>query len=95
MVGVPGKYKGCETCRRRRVKVSLVADIRRPEPFTHNRQCSNERPYCSNCVNSGRQCEGYERERVFITGTEVYTWDPAADGGRGAGRVAERGARFA
>ncbi|PFH61092.1 hypothetical protein XA68_18246 [Ophiocordyceps unilateralis] len=32
MVGVPGKYKGCETCRRRR-------------------------------------CEGYERERVFITGT--------------------------
>jgi len=69
MVGVPGKYKGCETCRRRRVKVSLVADIRRPEPFTHNRQCSNERPYCSNCVNSGRQCEGYERERVFITGT--------------------------
>ncbi|POR37959.1 Putative D-lactate dehydrogenase, mitochondrial [Tolypocladium paradoxum] len=51
MVGVPGKYKGCETCRRRRVK------------------CSNERPYCSNCTNNGRQCEGYERERVFITGT--------------------------
>ncbi|KAF4506816.1 hypothetical protein G6O67_006859 [Ophiocordyceps sinensis] len=51
MVGVPGKYKGCETCRRRRVK------------------CSNERPICNNCVNSGRQCEGYERERVFITGT--------------------------
>ncbi|XP_044724341.1 fungal zn(2)-Cys(6) binuclear cluster domain-containing protein [Hirsutella rhossiliensis] len=51
MVGVPGKYKGCETCRRRRVK------------------CSNERPFCNNCVNTGRQCEGYERERVFITGT--------------------------
>ncbi|PUB28993.1 imidazolonepropionase-like amidohydrolase [Promicromonospora sp. AC04] len=34
-------------------------------------------------------------ERVFITGTEVYTWDPAADGGRGAGRVLERSARFA
>jgi imidazolonepropionase-like amidohydrolase len=32
---------------------------------------------------------------VFITGTEVYTWDPAADGGRGAGRVVERAARFA
>ncbi|PHH68475.1 hypothetical protein CDD82_531 [Ophiocordyceps australis] len=51
MVGVPGKYKGCETCRRRRVK------------------CSNERPFCRNCLNGGRQCEGYERERVFITGT--------------------------
>jgi imidazolonepropionase-like amidohydrolase len=34
-------------------------------------------------------------EHVFITGTEVYTWDPAADGGRGAGRVVERSARFA
>jgi imidazolonepropionase-like amidohydrolase len=34
-------------------------------------------------------------ERVFITGTEVYTWDPAADGGRGAGRVVDRSARFA
>ncbi|KAF5555047.1 d-lactate dehydrogenase (cytochrome) [Fusarium mexicanum] len=32
-------------------------------------QCSNERPYCQKCVSSGRQCEGYERERVFITGT--------------------------
>lgn len=34
-------------------------------------------------------------ERVFITGTEVYAWDPEADGGRGAGRVVERSARFA
>lgn len=34
-------------------------------------------------------------ERVFITGTEVYTWDPAADDGRGAGRVRERVSRFA
>jgi len=34
-------------------------------------------------------------ERVFITGTEVYAWDPTADGGRGAGRVVERSARFA
>ena len=34
-------------------------------------------------------------ERVFITGTEVYSWDPAADAGRGAGRVVERTARFA
>ncbi|KAM3463371.1 hypothetical protein MY5147_009686 [Beauveria neobassiana] len=51
MVGVPGKYKGCETCRRRRVT------------------CTNERPYCRKCIASGRECEGYERERVFITGT--------------------------
>ncbi|PNY28229.1 D-lactate dehydrogenase, mitochondrial [Tolypocladium capitatum] len=70
MVGVPGKYKGCETCRRRRVKVWTAA-CSRPRPTTDDptRQCSNERPCCSNCANSGRQCEGYERERVFITGT--------------------------
>ncbi|MFC8599521.1 amidohydrolase [Isoptericola sp. NPDC057191] len=34
-------------------------------------------------------------EHVFVTGTEVYTWDPAAEGGRGAGRVVERSERFA
>lgn len=32
-------------------------------------QCSNERPFCQNCIKAGKQCEGYERERVFITGT--------------------------
>ncbi|GAA4716672.1 amidohydrolase [Isoptericola chiayiensis] len=34
-------------------------------------------------------------EHVFVTGTEVYTWDAEADGGRGAGQVVERSARFA
>ncbi|WP_402469819.1 amidohydrolase [Isoptericola aurantiacus] len=33
-------------------------------------------------------------EHVLVTGTEVYTWDAAADGGRGAGVVVERSARF-
>ncbi len=33
-------------------------------------------------------------EHVLITGTEVYTWDPAGDGGRGTGRVRERLERF-
>ncbi|MBD5785693.1 amidohydrolase [Cellulosimicrobium terreum] len=33
-------------------------------------------------------------EHVFVTGTEVYTWDREANDGRGAGRVVERGARF-
>ncbi|KAK3985518.1 hypothetical protein QBC44DRAFT_155685 [Cladorrhinum sp. PSN332] len=51
MVGVPGKFKGCNTCRARRVK------------------CDNERPFCRKCVDSGRECAGYERETVFIIGT--------------------------
>jgi imidazolonepropionase-like amidohydrolase len=33
-------------------------------------------------------------ERVFITGTEVYTWDTDANGGLGGGRVVERSERF-
>ena len=85
MVGVPGKYKGCETCRLRRVKVrwDFAYHLLPPPPHpgllslrtTTNKifwpvlQCSNERPYCQKCIKSGRQCEGYERERVFITGT--------------------------
>ncbi|KAM7196032.1 hypothetical protein V8F20_007226 [Naviculisporaceae sp. PSN 640] len=51
MVGVPGKYKGCNTCRTRRVK------------------CDNERPFCRKCLDTGRTCDGYKRETVFIIGT--------------------------
>lgn len=28
-----------------------------------------EKPFCQKCLNTGRECLGYERERVFITGT--------------------------
>ncbi|KAI1828198.1 hypothetical protein F4861DRAFT_170917 [Xylaria intraflava] len=52
MVGVPGKYKGCNTCRLRRVK------------------CDNSRPFCKKCIDYGRECGGYERETVFIIGTQ-------------------------
>ncbi|GAW24838.1 hypothetical protein ANO14919_144320 [Xylariales sp. No.14919] len=52
MVGVPGKYKGCNTCRVRRVK------------------CDNTRPFCKKCTDYGRECAGYERETVFIVGTQ-------------------------
>ena len=33
-------------------------------------------------------------EHVLVTGTEVFTWDPEAGGGLGAGRVRERAERF-
>jgi hypothetical protein len=35
----------------------------------HPVQCDNERPKCKKCANTGRECEGYERNRVFIVGT--------------------------
>ncbi|KAI1816229.1 hypothetical protein GGS20DRAFT_595597 [Poronia punctata] len=52
MVGVAGKYKGCNTCRARRVK------------------CDNTRPFCRKCTDYNRECGGYERETVFIVGTQ-------------------------
>ena len=32
-------------------------------------QCDNQRPFCKKCIDSGRDCQGYERETVFIIGT--------------------------
>ncbi|OTB04970.1 hypothetical protein M426DRAFT_261330 [Hypoxylon sp. CI-4A] len=54
MVGVPGKYKGCNTCRARRVA------------------CDNGRPFCKKCTDYGRECGGYERETIFIVGTQQH-----------------------
>ncbi|KAM0334395.1 hypothetical protein ACHAQA_001421 [Verticillium albo-atrum] len=31
--------------------------------------CDNQRPKCKRCMDGGRECAGYERERVFITAT--------------------------
>ncbi|KAK3322457.1 hypothetical protein B0H66DRAFT_204818 [Apodospora peruviana] len=33
------------------------------------KQCDNERPFCRKCIDSGRTCDGYKRETVFIIGT--------------------------
>jgi hypothetical protein len=62
MVGVPGRSRGCNTCRKRKVKV------RRPAlPFARlPAQCSLETPVCSVCANSKRVCLGYARERIFL-----------------------------
>ncbi|KAL2259324.1 hypothetical protein VTK26DRAFT_7041 [Humicola hyalothermophila] len=31
--------------------------------------CDNARPFCRKCIDTGRECAGYERETVFIIGT--------------------------
>lgn len=36
-------------------------------------QCDQERPYCTPCLKSGTQCEGYERERVFVNYKDAST----------------------
>jgi hypothetical protein len=34
--------------------------------LTDDRQCDQEQPACKRCVKAGRQCPGYQRERLFI-----------------------------
>jgi hypothetical protein len=65
MVGVPGKSKGCSTCRRRKKGVSHYYH------HEHRRlklavQCDQKRPSCGQCATGGYLCGGYERERTFI-----------------------------
>ncbi|KAG0651556.1 Aspercryptin biosynthesis cluster-specific transcription regulator atnN [Hyphodiscus hymeniophilus] len=57
MVGIPGKSKGCHTCRRRKIKLIIVL------------QCDLEEPNCNRCRQSGRECEGYKRGAVFLNRT--------------------------
>lgn len=70
MVGVPGKYKGCNTCRARRVKVSGRLPPSCPSDSDHG-QCDNQRPECKKCTNSSRRCLGYKREQIFIVSTRA------------------------
>ncbi|KAI0020198.1 hypothetical protein F4780DRAFT_384331 [Xylariomycetidae sp. FL0641] len=48
MVGVPGKSKGCSTCRSRK------------------KGCDRKQPACTQCLNAGLECGGYQRQRVFL-----------------------------
>ncbi len=86
MVGVPGKFKGCETCRLRRREGGRPTPSPSPGRLPLSRpsdagagaavlQCDNGRPFCKKCIDTGRDCAGYERETVFIIGTPE-------DGGR-------------
>ncbi|KAL0261775.1 hypothetical protein SLS55_003207 [Diplodia seriata] len=51
MVGVPGRSKGCATCRKRK------------------KGCDLQRPGCGQCLRSGLECGGYDRQRIFINHT--------------------------
>ena len=73
MVGVPGKSKGCTTCRRRKIRVSNLPYFL----FCHQDQadhqlkfqCDLQQPFCKTCTKSRRVCEGYKRFPVFLNRT--------------------------
>lgn len=65
MVGVPGRSKGCVTCRLRKKGVS------RNEPVEHARkliraQCDLRKPDCGTCEARGITCGGYDTDRMFV-----------------------------
>lgn len=67
MVGVPGRSKGCGTCRKRKIAVGSSTSNewrKRPNPRP---QCSGDRPECIQCRKSSRVCGGYYQDRVFVT----------------------------
>jgi hypothetical protein len=65
MPGAPWRSQGCNTCRRRKVKVCnptiTAAIVNRYPP-----QCDGERPHCARCLRGGHRCDGYDRSRKFV-----------------------------
>ena len=84
MVGVPGRSKGCGTCKRRKLGVGFLT-------FRHYLvslgpcllifQCDLQRPTCGQCARSHRTCDGYAQYPVFInfgaTASEQQQQQPA------------------
>lgn len=52
-----GPSKGCQICRKRRVRVSKAAT--ELNPFFDIRKCDLVRPACGNCVRRKQVCTGY------------------------------------
>lgn len=70
MVGVPGKSKGCATCRRRKIRVSISPYRSSHEALCScETQCDLQEPACRKCTQSGRECEGYARYPIFLNRT--------------------------
>ncbi|CUS12718.1 unnamed protein product [Tuber aestivum] len=75
MVGVPGRSKGCNTCRKRKIGVSHLSSqfmhlIHEPRLLEWKvAKCDQKRPECGNCIKSNRVCAGYHRAVVFRNAT--------------------------
>lgn len=65
MVAVPGRSKGCHTCRKRRIKCGRSISPCRLRT-TIVEVCLDERkPSCQRCSKAGYTCAGYERPLEF------------------------------
>ncbi|KAF2261723.1 hypothetical protein CC78DRAFT_499687, partial [Lojkania enalia] len=57
MVGVPGRSKGCSTCRTRKKK-AIFANVAL--------QCDLQEPTCGNCIKGKFVCGGYRRDMIVV-----------------------------
>src|ERR1700761_2013582 len=74
MVGVAGKSRSCDKCRKRRVKVRTHPPgkmILTPFLAYLCSQCDFVRPFCGRCVKANLTCGGYEREILFLNRTPM------------------------
>lgn len=77
MVGVP-RSKACNTCKQRKVLVSLYISLVFEKLLTDITQCSLEKPHCRTCIKASRDCLGYERDTIFIHDTRTSGGAPTS-----------------
>lgn len=66
MVGVAGRSKGCNTCRKRRVKCGSSINYKSRLPNSNQLTPPDEtKPVCLRCTKAGFECAGYERPRIW------------------------------
>jgi hypothetical protein len=67
MVNIPGKSKGCTTCRRRKKGVSRGFPNGGTKTTNFIYQCDQQRPFCNRCRLENYKCEGYKRPIIFVS----------------------------
>ncbi|KAM5492885.1 hypothetical protein McaMca56_006924 [Microsporum canis] len=66
MVGVPGRSKGCLPCRKRKIGVSKWHFTINCHTLLMLYKCGLQRPACTQCMQSTRECTGYPDKNVFV-----------------------------
>lgn len=66
MVNVPGRSKGCVTCRRRKIKVCGRNSNRLWFLPSNALQCDESHPTCSQCLKMGLHCPGARTGAFFV-----------------------------
>lgn len=65
MVAVPGRSKGCHTCRKRRIKCGRSISLGRLRITVVEVRLGERKPSCQRCSKAGYTCAGYERPLEF------------------------------